>query len=62
MTQLRRTKIIATLGPSTDDPARLEKMLKAGVDLVRLNFSHGSYSEHLQPNQSGASLCGETGA
>jgi len=48
MTQLRRTKIIATLGPSTDDKDRLEKMLRAGVDLVRLNFSHGTPDEHLR--------------
>ena len=48
MTLPRRTKIIATLGPSTDDPHKLEKMLKAGVDLVRLNFSHGTHGQHLQ--------------
>jgi len=36
-----RTKIIATLGPSTDDPATLRKTLEAGVNLVRLNLSHG---------------------
>ena len=38
---MRRTKIIATLGPSTDDPATLAKLFTAGVDVVRLNFSHG---------------------
>ena len=38
---MRRTKIIATLGPSTDDPATLAKLFKAGVDVVRVNFSHG---------------------
>ena len=36
-----RTKIIATLGPSTDDPAALRETLQAGVNLVRLNLSHG---------------------
>lgn len=38
---LRQTKIIATLGPATDDPEVLNKLIEAGVDIVRLNFSHG---------------------
>ncbi|MBL6750376.1 MAG: pyruvate kinase [Nevskia sp.] len=42
----RRTKIVATLGPSTDDPAVLRRMLRAGVDVVRLNFSHGKPEDH----------------
>lgn len=41
-TQQRRTKILATLGPSTDAPGVLEKLFRAGVNVVRLNFSHGS--------------------
>lgn len=45
-TGIRHTKIIATLGPSTDDPETLESMIKNGVDLVRLNFSHGTHPEH----------------
>lgn len=44
--QLRRTKIVATLGPATDDPATLEKLLLAGVNVVRINFSHGDPDEH----------------
>ncbi len=36
----RRTKIVATLGPATDDPQVLDKLMEAGVDVVRLNFSH----------------------
>lgn len=48
MTPIRRTKIIATLGPSTDDQASLMKLLEAGVDLVRLNFSHGQTKDHLR--------------
>ncbi|HLA74775.1 MAG TPA: pyruvate kinase [Gammaproteobacteria bacterium] len=43
---LRRTKIVATLGPATDDPKVLDKMIEAGVDVVRVNFSHGSAKEH----------------
>ena len=42
----RRTKIVATLGPSTDDPKVLDELLEAGVDVVRLNFSHGTAEEH----------------
>lgn len=42
----RRTKIVATLGPATDDPKVLDKIIEAGVDVVRLNFSHGSADEH----------------
>ncbi len=42
----RRTKIIATLGPATDSPERLRGLIDAGVDVVRLNFSHGSRDEH----------------
>lgn len=42
----RRTRIIATLGPATDPPDVLEGVLAAGVDVVRLNFSHGDRSHH----------------
>ncbi len=42
----RRTKIVATLGPATDDPKVLDKMLEAGLDVVRLNFSHGTAESH----------------
>jgi pyruvate kinase len=45
---LRRTKIVATLGPATDDPKCLDKVLEAGVDVVRLNLSHGTPEEHRQ--------------
>src|SRR5256885_7358981 len=45
---LRSTKIVATLGPSSSDPAILERMVRAGVDVVRLNFSHGTADDHLK--------------
>ena len=45
---LRRTKIVATLGPACSDPKILDKMLEVGVDVVRLNFSHGTAEEHQQ--------------
>jgi pyruvate kinase len=44
---LRSTKIVATLGPASSDPAVLERMVRAGVDVVRLNFSHGTAQDHL---------------
>jgi len=44
----RRTKIIATLGPSTDDPEVLEGVIRAGADVFRLNMSHGTGEEQLQ--------------
>jgi pyruvate kinase len=45
---LRRTKIVATLGPATDDPKVLDEVIAAGVDVVRLNMSHGSHDDHAQ--------------
>jgi len=42
----RRTKIVATLGPATSSPERLEQLILAGLDVARLNFSHGSADEH----------------
>jgi pyruvate kinase len=44
---LRRTKILATLGPATDKPGVLEDLFEAGIDVVRLNFSHGSAQDHI---------------
>jgi pyruvate kinase len=45
---LRRTKIVATLGPASSDQAVLEQMIRAGVDLVRMNFSHGTVQDHVK--------------
>jgi len=47
----RSTKIVATLGPASSDPLVLERMLAAGVDVVRFNFSHGSAVDHLERAQ-----------
>src|SRR5512145_3449334 len=44
----RSTKIVATLGPASSDPLVLERMLAAGVDVVRFNFSHGTAEDHLE--------------
>ena len=43
-----KTKIIATLGPSSSNETTLRKMIMAGLDVVRLNFSHGNWNEHLK--------------
>jgi pyruvate kinase len=42
----KRTKIVCTLGPSTDNPEVMERILRAGCDVVRVNFSHGSAEDH----------------
>jgi pyruvate kinase len=44
----RRTKIVATVGPASSDPAVLEQLLHAGVDIFRLNMSHGEHADHRQ--------------
>ncbi|ANQ86009.1 pyruvate kinase [Azoarcus olearius] len=43
----RHTKIVATLGPASSDPQVLERMVHAGVDVVRMNFSHGKAEDHV---------------
>lgn len=43
----RRTKIVATLGPATDTPEMIDRLVQAGVNVVRLNFSHGSPEDHM---------------
>ena len=43
----RATKIVATLGPASSDAEVLERMIRAGVDVVRLNFSHGTAQDHI---------------
>ena len=44
---MRRTKIVATVGPASRSPQKLEQLVQAGVNVFRLNFSHGSHEEHL---------------
>ncbi|MCX8126506.1 MAG: pyruvate kinase, partial [Dehalococcoidia bacterium] len=43
---LRRTKIVCTIGPATGSPEAVEKLIRAGMDVARLNFAHGSHAEH----------------
>ena len=46
--QHRNVKIVATVGPASRDEATLRALLQAGVDVVRLNFSHGTHEEHAE--------------
>jgi pyruvate kinase len=60
---LRRTKIVATLGPASNDQKVLEQMIRAGLDLVRMNFSHGTAQDHMQRAEivrAAAKACGRT--
>src|SRR5438876_552221 len=57
----RSTKIVATLGPASSDPVVLERMIRAGVDVVRLNFSHGSAADHEQRAALVKSIASKTG-
>jgi pyruvate kinase len=57
----RSTKIVATLGPASSDPAVLERMFRAGVDVVRLNFSHGTAEDHIRRAELVRETCRKTG-
>src|SRR5512136_2105443 len=41
-----KTKIVATIGPASDSPEMLERLIRAGLNVARLNFSHGAFDEH----------------
>ena len=43
---MRKTKIVCTMGPSTDKPGILRQLLENGMNVARFNFSHGDYEEH----------------
>ena len=58
---IRSTKIVATLGPASSSPEILEQMFRAGVDVVRFNFSHGTAEDHLQRAEMVRELCRKTG-
>lgn len=46
MTLRQKTKIVCTIGPATGSPSAIEKLIKAGMNMARLNFSHGNHREH----------------
>lgn len=56
-----RTKIIATVGPASQSEVKLKRLIKAGVDVVRINFSHGSYHEYAEVIKTVAKLNEELG-
>jgi pyruvate kinase len=58
---LRSTKIVATLGPASSDSGTLERMFLAGVDVVRMNFSHGSAEDHIRRADLVRETCRKTG-
>ncbi len=47
-TDFRRTKIVATIGPASSSPDMIRQLIEAGMDVARLNFSHGKYDDHAQ--------------
>jgi len=58
---LRRTKILATLGPASDKPGVLEALFEAGIDVVRMNFSHGVAQDHIDRAAAVRALSKKTG-
>lgn len=57
----RRTKIVATLGPATSTPQTIASLIRAGADVVRLNFSHGSAQKHRQRAQQVREIAAQQG-
>jgi pyruvate kinase len=57
----KRTKIVATIGPATESQEQLEKLLKAGLNVIRLNFSHGDFAEHQTKVDNGKAASKKTG-
>src|SRR4051794_13970241 len=57
----RRTKIVATIGPASRDAETLVRMIDAGMDVARLNFSHGSRREHAETLERVRSAAGRAG-
>jgi pyruvate kinase len=57
----RRTKIVATIGPASRDPETLVRMVEAGMDVARLNFSHGDHAQHAETAQRVRNAAGRAG-
>lgn len=61
MARLTLTKIVATIGPATSSAERIRELIDAGIDVVRMNFSHGTYDEHQQVYERVRQISGEVG-
>ncbi|PIR22381.1 MAG: pyruvate kinase [Deltaproteobacteria bacterium CG11_big_fil_rev_8_21_14_0_20_45_16] len=59
--RLKRAKIVCTMGPSCQDPKILRQMIREGMDVARLNFSHGTHADHLRSIQSLRRIAKEEG-
>lgn len=57
----RKTKIVATIGPSSRTPEKIRELIEAGANVFRLNFSHGSHDEHLEVLQNVRSIATDMG-
>ena len=57
-----KTKIVCTIGPSSDSPEVLRALIFNGMNVARLNFSHGTHSEHLKKIKTIRSISDELGA
>ena len=49
---MRKTKIVCTLGPATNDPKVVEELIKSGMNVARFNFSHATHEEHKKDSMS----------
>src|SRR5215210_5625632 len=58
---MRRTKIIATIGPASDEPEQLARLVEAGVDVARLNFAHGTRDDHAETAERVRAAAGRAG-
>ena len=58
---MKKTKIVCTIGPKTESKEMLTKMLDAGMNVMRLNFSHGDYQEHGNRIKNVREVCAESG-
>src|SRR4051794_31487229 len=59
--EMRRTKIVATLGPATSTPETVRALVEAGMDAARLDMSHGTHADHAQSARSGREVQKELG-
>src|SRR3954454_15767776 len=58
---MRRTKIVATIGPASRQPEVLRRMVEAGMDVARLNFSHGTPAQHAETTRMVREAAGAAG-